>query len=155
MCSLVMMVGAPGSGKTTFIKNAKGTNLEGNHISRDVIRFSIVKEDEEYFSKEDEVFDKFIEEIQKSIDAGQRTYVDATNLNERSRNKVLDRLNLEGVELYALVFNISLEECLRRNALRSGRELVPESALARMHKSMTNPRGDQKYRYAEVYDIYG
>lgn len=152
--SLIMMVGPPGSGKTTWIKNAKELNLEGNHISRDVIRFSLVKENEEYFSRENEVFDKFIEEIQKSIDAGQRTYVDATNLNERSRNKVLDRLNLENVDLYALVFYIPLEECLRRNALRTGREVVPESALTRMHKSMTNPRGDQKYKYKEVYNIY-
>lgn len=155
MCNVIMMVGAPASGKTTFIKNAKDTVLEGNHISRDAIRFSLVREDEEYFSRENEVFDKFIEEIQKSIDAGQRTYIDATNLNEKSRNKVLDRLNIKDVDLYAVVFHIALEECLRRNALRTGREVVPESVLIRMHKSMTNPRGDQKYKYKEVYDIYG
>lgn len=155
MCSVIFLVGSPASGKTTFVKNTEGTMLEGNHISRDAIRFSLVKEDEEYFSREDEVFDRFIEAIQKSIDAGKRTYIDATNLNERSRNKVLNRLDIKDADLYAVVFHIALEECLRRNALREGREKVPESALIRMHKSMTNPRGDQKYKYKEVYDIYG
>lgn len=154
MSNLIMMVGCPASGKSTVAKNfATSSTYGGLYVSRDVIRFSMVKEDEEYFSKEDEVFEKFVEIIQEGLITNERVYVDATNLNEKSRNKVLDKLNLDNVDLYAIVMKTPLEECLRRNALREGRECVPESAVRRMFLSMTNPRGDQKYRYKEIYDI--
>ena len=52
-----------------------------------------------------------------------------------------------------VVFDTSLEECLERNSYREGKERVPESALKRMYLSKTNPRGDQKYRYKEVYEV--
>ena len=41
--NLVVMVGPPGCGKTTFIKNQP---LKGNHISRDKIRFSLLEDGE-------------------------------------------------------------------------------------------------------------
>ena len=41
--NLVVMVGPPGCGKTTFIKNQF---LKGNHISRDKIRFSLLEDGE-------------------------------------------------------------------------------------------------------------
>ena len=57
MANLFIMMGAPGAGKSTFIKNLKGES--GIPISRDQIRFSMVKEDEPYFSKEKEVYKEF------------------------------------------------------------------------------------------------
>ena len=63
---LFLLSGIPGSGKSTWVKNqieAKG----GIWISRDTIRFSVVKEDEEYFGREDEVFATFISTIQEQI----------------------------------------------------------------------------------------
>lgn len=54
MADLFLMSGIPGAGKSTFLKNRikKDTSVV---ISRDVIRFSIVKPEENYFSHEDEV----------------------------------------------------------------------------------------------------
>ena len=59
MKTLLLMCGAPGSGKTYWAKKAMG--LQGGEIpikyfSRDEVRFEMVPEDEEYFSKEDAVF---------------------------------------------------------------------------------------------------
>lgn len=148
--NLVVMVGPPGCGKTTFIKNQP---LKGNHISRDKIRFSLLEDGETYFGKEDLVFKEYVKQIQESLDAGCRTYADATHLNEKSRNKLLDNLNLENVDIYMVVFDTSLKDCLERNSHREGKERVPESALKRMYLSKTNPKGDQKYRYKEVYEV--
>lgn len=148
--NLVVMVGPPGCGKTTFIKNQ---SLKGNHISRDKIRFSLLEDGETYFGKEDLVFKEYVKQIQESLDAGCRTYADATHLNEKSRNKLLDNLNLENVDIYMVVFDTTLNECLERNSKREGRERVPETALKRMYLSKTNPKGDQKYRYKEVYEV--
>ena len=47
MANLFIMMGAPGAGKSTFIKNLKGES--GIPISRDKIRFSMVKENEPYY----------------------------------------------------------------------------------------------------------
>ena len=148
--NLIVLVGPPACGKTTFVKNQ---SLKGNHISRDKIRFSLLEDGESYFGKEDLVFDEYVKQIQESLDAGHRTYADATHLNEKSRNKLLDRLNLENVDIYMVVFNTTLNECLERNSKREGREKVPETALKRMYLSKTNPKGDQKYRYKEVYEV--
>lgn len=148
--NLIVLVGPPACGKTTFVKNQ---SLKGNHISRDKIRFSLLEDGESYFGKEDLVFDEYVKQIQESLDAGQRTYADATHLNEKSRNKLLDRLNLENVDIYMVVFDTTLNECLERNSKREGRERVPETALKRMYLSKTNPRGDQKYRYKEIYEV--
>lgn len=148
--NLIVLVGPPACGKTTFVKNQ---SLKGNHISRDKIRFSLLEDGESYFGKEDLVFNEYVKQIQESLDAGQRTYADATHLNEKSRNKLLDRLNLENVDIYMVVFDTTLKDCLERNSQREGRERVPDAALKRMYLSKTNPKGDQKYRYKEVYEV--
>ena len=79
---LYVMVGIPGSGKSTFLKNH---NIFFNEpykiISRDEIRYSIISDEDEYFSKENEVFKKFIEEIKNSLLINEETYADATHIN--------------------------------------------------------------------------
>ena len=52
--TLVLMCGAPGSGKTTIAKKLMCNN--DLYISRDEIRYSMISNEYEYFSKEKEVF---------------------------------------------------------------------------------------------------
>ena len=54
-----------GSGKSTWLKTHA---TDGKVISRDVIRYSLLQEGDEYFSKENEVYRIFVDEIRKSID---------------------------------------------------------------------------------------
>ena len=60
MKTLYMMIGIPGSGKSTWLKTYADN---GVIISRDEVRFSMVREDEPYFSREKEVFESFIEDM--------------------------------------------------------------------------------------------
>ena len=48
--TLVLMCGAPGSGKTTIAKKLMCNN--DLYISRDEIRYSMISDEDEYFSKE-------------------------------------------------------------------------------------------------------
>ena len=155
MKKLYLTVGVPGSGKSTYIQNL--TNSVGRvRVSRDLIRFALVNENEDYFSKEPEVFNKFIAAIQFCLDAPiyEAIYVDATHISEKARNKVLDRLNLKNIEIHILYFDTELDKCLERNDKRSGRECVPKSAIYNMHKSLTKPTFNEKYKYRSITTVY-
>ena len=145
------MCGVPGSGKTTWVKQQiANSKVGGVHVSRDEVRFSMVKEDEEYFSKENEVFNAFCSKIQEALedtDGPANIYVDATHLNEKSRNKTLDRLDLRNANLYAVVFDIPVETCLKQNDFRQGRAFVPKSVIRRMHCQFDIPSENEKYKY--------
>lgn len=147
--NLWLTVGNPACGKSTWV--AKNAAYDSAIISRDAIRFSIIDKDDDYFAKEGEVFKKFVADIQDALEHHENVYADATHLNERSRNKLLDALNLKGVNLYALYFLTPLDVCLERNAKRAGRQCVPEDALKRMYFSITDPAHDKKYKFKVKY----
>ena len=151
--TLYVMIGIPGSGKSTCIKN----NLEmlvrdygvGKVVSRDAIRFSLVKEDEPYFSKEKEVFNTFIKEIKEGLADEKINFVvaDATHINQASRTKTLRALgdSLKGVKVVAIVMITDLDTCLQRNMKRTGRELVPEDAIINMYYNSTRPEEEEGF----------
>ena len=154
---LFLMSGTPGSGKSTWIQSKIETN-GGIWISRDAIRFAVVKEDEEYFGKEDEVFATFISAIQEQINNPMATdiYVDATHINEKSRNNTLRRLNLEQVdEKICVFFDIPLEVAYERNLQRTGRAVVPRSAVERMYYGRAFPKKRENFNHIIVIDEMG
>jgi len=146
---LYVVCGVPGAGKSTFCK--KHLTMFGNtvkYVSRDDIRFSIVKENEEYFSHEAEVFDKFIEEIKNGLINAEATIADATHLSPGSRNKLLRNLgsSLKNCEVIALVFRNGLDTCLRQNEKRAGtRSYVPVDSIKNMYDWFRNPGFDEGF----------
>ena len=152
--TLFLMVGCPASGKSTFIKKQIYLMTNAKVISRDEIRFSLVAEDEPYFSREDEVFDCFINEIREAIKTYDYVFVDATHLNKNSRFKTLKRLylNHNEVAVVPIVFTTPLETCLLRNEYREGRRRVPEDAIKRMYNSFTWPDTDN-YNYSSIWVV--
>ena len=147
------MVGVPGSGKSTWLehlKNTPGVSI----VSRDQIRFSIIKEGDEYFSKEKEVFKKYCAEIQEKIDSEVKNiYCDATHINEKSREKLLGNLRLEGYKVNAVVLNQNLKTCFVQNAKRDGIQRVPESAIKRMWFGFRHPSTDSR-KYDFIIDVF-
>ena len=154
MKKIYLLCGIPGSGKSTWAKN----HLDNNSIwiSRDLIRFSMVSEGEEYFSKEKEVFKEFIRQINVAIKNNniENIYIDATHINEVSRHKTLSKIAIKDAdELNIVYFNTPLKTCISRNANRFGRECVPEIAIINMYKNFNHPKKDTKYTYSNIYEI--
>ena len=148
---LYLMCGPAGSGKTTWVRqHAKpGTSA---HISRDRIRFEMVSEDENYFSKENEVFEEFCRQIKTALACPwvDEVYVDATHLTRKAREKVLNRIAHIKFELIAVVIEPPLKEALRQNAKRFGRERVPDTVIKNMYNSFEHPTQTEKYLYQGI-----
>ncbi len=141
---LFILMGIPGAGKSSFVSNHIKSGFTQAWISRDMIRFDIVKENEPYFSKENEVFKKFIEQIDFHLADGYDVFADATHLNKKSRAKLLKNLTVKPQEISVIWLQTPLDECIKRNENRAGtRTYVPVSQICRMAKSLQAPTFDE------------
>lgn len=135
-----LMCGVPASGKSTFVQQNMNPATDV-WCSRDLVRFSMVSEDEEYFAREPEVFATWIKNINDALalDSVENVFVDATHLNKASRLKTLNRLNLGNADVVPVVVLTSLQTCFLRNKKREGRARVPSSVIRRMYSSFVHP----------------
>lgn len=146
---LYLLSGCPGCGKSTWVNKQHNATI----ISRDEIRFSLLKEGDGYFSKEKQVKAAFVKAVQDALNRGdENIYIDATHLNKFSRDWLLDRLSLPtAYDINCICFIVPLNVCLERNAQRTGRALVPESALRDMWNRFVLP--DKTERFDHVYTV--
>lgn len=141
---LIMFCGIPGSGKSTEARRMAGSlaarGITVEYISRDELRFSMISNESEYFSKEKEVFSKFVEKMNNSLNKNDCTIIDATHISEVSRAKILRRVeDPANVRLLVLYLTTPIDVCKQQNDFRTGRERVPHEAIERMAKQFETP----------------
>lgn len=152
-----LLSGTPGCGKSTWVRAQMEVNDEW--ISRDKIRFCLLKDEDDYFAYEDDVFDIFINYINQTLNNPnvENIFIDATHLNEKGRakvlNKIISRKNIE--ELNCVCFTTPLEVCLERNEQRTGRSKVPKSVVRRMFYSQTVPSINEGFDNIIFIDEFG
>lgn len=150
--TLILTVGIPASGKDTYIEKNNYTNIPV--VSRDVIRFQMLgNSKDDYFSHEKEVWKEYVHQIQSHLDKGESVIADATHINEASRNKLLNALNLEGIDIDIIYFDVPMATCLERNTKRTGLARVPDEAIQRMAHQLTEPTFNEKYLYTWIYTV--
>ena len=145
MKNLYMMCGVPGSGKSTYVAT---NHPDAIVVSRDAIRFALLKEGDDYFAYEDTVLQIFYAEIQNAIDSDseQDIIIDATHLTPKARATCLKELkNLDKVNLVALSIEVPLAIALYRNDKRTGRARVPETVIRNMYRSYRIPTVEEGF----------
>lgn len=156
-----LMVGVPGSGKSTLVekqmKEVAKENCTTALVSRDAIRKELTNgaTGKDYFKKEKAVFGIYVDKANHCIEEGlEIIFLDATHINEASRHKILSKLkNIENYVLVVETIKIPVEIAIERNNKREGFAKVPESAIRKMVKDFVAPTMAEfeKYKFASVH----
>jgi len=112
--ALVLLIGAAGSGKSTF---AKQHFPDGAIVSSDRFR-GLLAEDEADQRVTEAAFELLHQAIGGRLEAGLLTVVDATNLDLLARATPLDLARRSRRPAVAIVFALPVEVCLVRNRNR-------------------------------------
>jgi predicted kinase len=122
---IVITVGLPGSGKSTYLAQ-RGLNA----ISSDEIRH-LLSDDRTDQTIHKQVFATLRHLIRQRIAIGRPvTYVDATHLTRWERRPYVLLARRHNCKLEALFFDVPLEVCVERNKRRE--RIVPEAAIRAM-----------------------
>ena len=147
---LILMMGVPGSGKSTWAKDIVKNNKNIKYVSRDEIRFNLIDNQKNYFSKEDEVINIFSKTIRKFLLEGYTVIADATHITKGSRKKILNKIDLDYNKYLVNIFyrKVPLSLALEQNELRKNNKLayVPRSAIKRMYAQL-EPVDLEKEKY--------
>ncbi|MHB9758227.1 polynucleotide kinase-phosphatase [Streptomyces sp. BYX5S] len=125
--SLIVLVGASGSGKSTFAhSHFKPTEV----ISSDFCR-GLVADDENDQSASRDAFDVLHYIAGKRLAAGRLTVVDATNVQQDARRQLVDLARKHDVLPIAIVLDVPEDVCAARNARRTDRADMPRRVITR------------------------
>lgn len=147
---LLVLVGAPGSGKSTYAGALDGYRI----ISAEGIREAITG-DRDDMSQEEEVWEYVIMGAEASLRAGENVVVDAPNTTRDERARLVELAEEHGAKATCVVFWMDEASCLTnlRNRARkdSGRvDSMEEDRVRQMVRNLERwpPRPDEGF--AEV-----
>ncbi|WP_240140168.1 polynucleotide kinase-phosphatase [Streptomyces sp. MUM 178J] len=150
--SLVVLVGATGSGKSTFARrHFKPTEV----VSSDFCR-GLVADDENDQSASGDAFDVLHYIVGKRLAAGRLTVVDATNVQSESRRRLIRLARSHDVLPIAIVLDMPEEVCAERNALRPDRAGMPRRVIRRHRSELRRSlRGLEREGFRKVHVLRG
>ena len=137
---LILLVGIPGSGKTTFAQNyTSNYHEEVIHISSDAIRAELYG-DESIQGNPTEVFSLMQKRAVEALNNGQNVLYDATNITRKDRASIISICpKFARIECY--IIWAPIEECIKRDASRD--RTVGKEVIDRMLKKFQAPYYDE------------
>ncbi len=140
---IVVLVGLPGSGKSTYLERTSAGGL-----SSDAIR-KILADDEADQTVHMAVFRALRFLLYQRIAIGRPvTYIDATNLTPLERRPYLRIGRARQCEVEAVYFDVPLTVCRERNARR--RRVVPDEAMVKMAAKLVPPTVEEGFARVTV-----
>ena len=145
MNRLIIMIGIPGCGKSTYAKKLIKLHPDWVYISRDEVRYQYVADQAHYYDHEDEVYKEFCNRITMDLMKNKTVIADATHLTTGSRKKLINSLGIMPDEIIAVWVNTPFEECMKRNQAREGITRVPDKAMFEMKNRFRPPSVNEGY----------
>lgn len=146
--SLVVLIGATGSGKSTFArKHFKPTEI----LSSDYCR-GLVADDENAQSASKDAFEVLHYIAGKRLAAGRLTVVDATSVQAESRRQLVRLAREHDVLPIAIVLDMPEAVCAERNAARPDRAALPRRVIQRHRSELRRSlRGLEREGFRKVH----
>jgi predicted kinase len=143
---VILAIGLPGSGKSTWFKRRDAVPL-----SSDVIR-SMLFDDVTEQRFQDLVFSTLRSLLRARLVARMPlNYVDATNLCPHDRRGWIKMAHDFGYEVQAVYFDVPTEVCMERNARRN--RVVPEDVMQRMAGKLRAPKFEEGFSKITVVRV--
>ena len=133
-----MLVGLPGSGKSTWL-----AGLGVNALSSDEMR-RLISDDPTNQNIHRRVFRLLRDLIKERLELGRpETYVDATHLTPWERRPYIRLGQLYECDVEAVFFDVPLEICIARNELRG--RVVPREVIEAMARKLAPPSSSEGF----------
>lgn len=148
MAKFLMLIGLPGSGKTTYARSLLQTNEDWVHLSSDEIthRNRLPGESVDYQN----TFEEMYQQSAFHLENGTNVIYDATNLASKRRKSILNRIEKFDPETEAIVFLTPYEMLKKRNSRREDADRVPDSIIERYIRAFQLPRKDEKFDWIRI-----
>lgn len=145
--SLVLLVGASGSGKSSFASRFfKPTEI----VSSDRMR-GWVADDETDQSASEDAFAVLHELVDRRLARGRLTVIDATNVAEHARKPLLALARKRHVLPVAIVLDVPPAVCLARNEGRPDRDFGPHVVRRQCRELRESLRGLEREGFRKVW----
>ena len=145
---VVLAIGLPGSGKTTWFKRRGVTPL-----SSDMLR-SILFDDIGEQRYQGLVFSTLRSLLRARLIAKMPwNYVDATNLSPHERRQWIKMARSFGYEVQAVFFDVPFEVCMERNSRRE--RLVSEDSMRKMAERLRPPSFQEGFSKITMVRVKG
>lgn len=129
----ILLIGIQGAGKSTFFRE----RFFDTHVR---INLDMLKT-----RRREELL------VKACLEGGQAFVVDNTNPLPADRSRYIQPARAAGFRVVGYFFEVALREAMQRNNLRSGKQKVPEVAVAAAFKKIVAPAPEEGF--SEIYRV--
>ena len=136
MLDLILFVGLPGAGKTTYYRaHFAATHA---HVSKDLMPNARRRDNRQE------------RDIEAALTGGTSVVVDNTNPSPGVRAPLIELGRRHGARIVAVYFETDVRTAIMRNRQREGRERVPDVAIFTTKKKLVPPALDEGFDEVRV-----